>query len=140
MHLVCLYIYISILDTGVDGNSTSSGCRRKLPTLPPNRSPRNSIGGEGCSAASLLPGGQHRSVGHNAVANQFSNEPWSIHNFSQDKNFEQSKFGWIQFSLILEQCNLYVTVWSAQGLLMIEDEDTLSLPSPYVIVRLYSSR
>jgi len=132
-----------------ESNSTSSGCRRRLPTLPPNRSPRNSISGEGCSTATLVSGGQHRNIGHNTMIRQLASEPaWGNRNSSQqekpfdtmDKKLQQQIHGWIQFSLHLEQCNLYITVWSAQSLLMIEDKTNLSLPHPYAIVRLYSSR
>ena len=147
---IYIYIYILILEPGCESNNTSSGGRRRLPTLPPNRSPRNSIGGEGSSTATLLPSGQHRNlVQHNTLIKQFASEPtWDSHNISQqDKSFDtldhklqQQIHGWIQFSLLLEQCNLYITVWSAQSLQMIEDETNLSLPHPYAIVRLYSLR
>ena len=125
-------------------NTSSSGCRRRLPTLPPTRSPRNSIGGEGCSAASLIASGQHRNPGNLSFFN-------SLPSSYDDNNSNQSldaglrdpshgKFGWIQFSLMLEQSNVYVNVWSAQNLLMMEDEHSFSLPHPYFIVRLYSPR
>jgi hypothetical protein len=35
-----------------------------------------------------------------------------------------------------ELSNLVVTVWSAEGLPMVESAESLSLPKPYAIVRL----
>jgi hypothetical protein len=44
--------------------------------------------------------------------------------------------GWIQLGVGLEGESLMVTVWSAEGLPMVESSDSLSLPKPYAIVRL----
>ena len=116
---------------GDGNNSGPSGGRRRLPILPPNRSPRNSIGGEGCSTTMLLATGQHKNVGQTS---------WENSSFPPHQDPSQGKFGWIQFSLMWEQRNVYVTVWSAQNLLMMEDQHSFSLPQPYFIVRLYSQR
>ena len=120
---------------GENSNSTSSGGRRRLPTLPPTRSPRNSIGGEGCSTAALMASGQHRNLGQASWDN-----PSSVSRDPSHFDPSHGKFGWIQFSLILEHCNVYVTVCAAQNLIMMEDAHSFSLPQPYFIVRLYSQR
>ena len=122
-----------------------SGCRRKLPTLPGNRSPRNSISGECSAASALVSTGLQRNPGYNTSQQQPACASRTRDTYSQPNSVENmpqtsQKFGWVQLSFILEQSNVYVTVWSAKSLLMIEDIHTLSLPHPYVITRLYSLR
>ena len=41
-----------------------------------------------------------------------------------------------QVCLEMEEHCLHVCVVSAEGLMMVETDDTLSLPSPYVVTRL----
>ena len=114
--------------------------------MPPTRSPRNSIGGEGCSAAALIATGQHRNPGNLSLCRNFGIGPPSDDNHkilslkAGHRNLSQGKYGWMQFSLMLENDNVYVTVWSAQNLVMMEDEHSFSLPHPYFILRLYSPR
>ena len=123
-----LLYHFHLIESMVESNNS----RRRLPTLPQTRSPRNSIGGVGCSAAALIASGQHRN------SSQASWDNMTLDTTHPDPS--QGKFGWIQFSLVWEQRNLCVTISSAQNLLMMEDEHSFSLPQPYFIVRLYSQR
>lgn len=44
--------------------------------------------------------------------------------------------GWIQLALCFEDTSLVVTLWSAEGLKMMETAKTMALPKPYALVRL----
>ena len=111
-----------------------------------NRSPRNSIGGEADhSASNILQMKEQLKYGRQAPSpsQKYGDKNWKSHALAhQDISFENSssEYGFIQFSCYLEQSNFCINVWSAQGLMMAEDDDSISLPYPYTIVRLYSSR
>ena len=112
-----------------------------------NRSPRNSIGGESgyTPTSNVLESEQQLKYGRNAPSpsQKYGDKNWNGQALAhQDISVENSssEYGFIQFSCYLEQSNFYVNVWSAQGLIMAEDDDSISLPYPYTIVRLYSSR
>ena len=123
---------IRLTHTGSGAQATSSGCRRRLPTLPTSRSPRNSIVP---TDGPLISDVQHRQfVSDNLHMQQAARIP------NEGRNQTPQQFGWIQCSFSLENSNLYVNVCAAQKLPMIEDDNSLSLPHPYAITRLCSTR
>ena len=50
--------------------------------------------------------------------------------------FFQQHCGWVQLGVGLEGQSLSVTIWSAEGLPMVESSDSLALPKAYAIIRL----
>jgi hypothetical protein len=44
--------------------------------------------------------------------------------------------GWVQLGVGLEGHSLIVTIWSAEGLPMVDSADSISLPKSYAVVRL----
>ena len=118
--------------TGSDVQATSSGSRRRLPTLPTSRSPRNSIVP---TDGPLISDVQHRQFVSDTLHMQQAQR-----STSEGMSQTPQQFGWIQCSFSLENADFYVNVWAAQKLPMIEDDNNLSLPHPYAITRLYSTR
>ena len=153
-YILCRRFYVSAILKHCDiftedvriNNNNIPGSRRRLPSLPMNRSPRNSIGGEGDHHASnIIQMKEQLKYGRKAPSpnQKYGDKNWNSQALAhQDISFETStsEYGFIQFSCYLEKSNFYINVWSAQGLMMAEDDDSISLPYPYTIVRLYSSR
>ena len=130
-------------DVGANNNIVP-GSRRRLPSLPANRSARNSIGGEGDHPANnIFQMNEQLKYGQKTPSSsqKYGDKNWNS-KAHQDISYENStsEYGFIQFSCYLEQSNFYINVWSAQDLMVAEDDDSISLPYPYTIVRLYSSR